>query len=723
MIAEVLLLLAGHESSLFQDVTVNPSFSPLLHPGEQQTLESIAQIAVRYRRVRSFCISALQFPNRYICALCSTILSILRAEYESLIVETEAKILRRDDTFVGQSSFVPISAVRATFAEWDAPLKALDSFITQIEDKHEWLPGPLIDILLERANSGVHTVASVFSRISIAVQRTWLGDLSALLIHGNVSDYLPLAAEKVSSSKTASSTYELLDGSTPSCVSPSTRESITYIGRAVATVANTRNSKQFPRSMAIEHSHLLDEAFPQDTHHFDHVIDTIRRNVSEWLWLNVLTKEDVQDAVHSLANYFLLRNGEFSLALIREFERLKISRLTLNLASRQSPMIREQDLHLAMLRASLGTSAQTDPTLARLRFVLPGGPLRPLLPSLQPLETAPNSRPSTFSDMLLGTELKLTYNLPWPLDLFLTQGALSSYNLLFAFLSSVRKTHVRVLDTWVSLSNSQRVRRRWTGTGEGGTEDRAARERLLRCGWGCARTMNWFLEILMEYVWNDVVDEEFSKLQKQLGIDYAKASGTEGSQNTEQPRPLDFSTLRLLHNIYLNNLYNNTLLAHSVIASTIRSILETCEQFVAQIERWGGDVLPPLLFEGSLSGTGSRVGDMVRERSKIIRNINEKLSELLETFYEQLSAMISQPFAYAGDNSARSFIMNTSITFQSFTQPKAAKTEISDRAGDTRRHIERLLLRLDFSSNFSKPSIKSDEDEGKGDILRQGGLA
>ena len=85
--------------------------------------------------------------------------------------------------------------------------------------------------------------------------------------------------------------------------------------------------------------------------------------------------------------------------------------------------------------------------------------------------------------------------------------------------------------------------------------------------------------------------------------------------------------------------------------------------------------------------------------------------------------MISQPFGLNGDTSARSFIMNTSITFQSFNHhPKTARTEILDGVGDTRRHIERLLLRLDFSSSFSKPSVKADEDEAKADILKQGGL-
>lgn len=319
----------------------------------------------------------------------------------------------------------------------------------------------------------------------------------------------------------------------------------------------------------------------------------------------------------------------------REFERLKLSRMTLKPSSRQSQMIREQDLHLAMLRASLGTSAQHDPTLARLRFVLPAGPLRPLLPSLQFTGGPQLPQQTAFDDMLLGTQLKLTYTLPWPLDLFLTPAALSSYNSLFAFLSTIRKIHVRVLDSWISLSNAQRARRRWTGTGEGGTEeDRDAREGLLRCGWGCARMMNWFLEAVMEYVWCDVVEEAYRNLKIQLkGVE-----ATDSHLVTTMPEPsvsrdigitpgtnhLDFNTLRVLHNVYLNHLLNNTLISHPLLSSTLRSIFETCEQFVAQTERWGGDVLPPLLFEGSLTaGDGARVGKMVRERWTTVKGIDE----------------------------------------------------------------------------------------------------
>ncbi len=65
---------------------------------------------------------------------------------------------------------------------------------------------------------------------------------------------------------------------------------------------------------------------------------------------------------------------------------MKVSRLTMHSGS---AMIREQDLNLALLRASLGTTAQHDPSLSHLRFSMPAGPLRPLLPSLAAAATLP----------------------------------------------------------------------------------------------------------------------------------------------------------------------------------------------------------------------------------------------------------------------------------------------------------------------------------------------
>ncbi|KAI9068692.1 gamma-tubulin ring complex protein [Trametes sanguinea] len=761
MIAELLLVLAGHSSSLFPtDHKVHPAFAPLLHPGEEQCLESLGQIALRYRKVKHACTVLARPSSRYVSALCATLNQVLKEGYEVLVVDTEAKVLQRDSSLVGSGSFVPLSSLRAIFAEWDAPLASLETLVDELQAQEHWPPGPLIDLLLTRSQTGIHRVSAIYFRLSESVQRVWIAQLQALLIHGTLSPNDPLADKN----------YALLDGAVPSCVSSQSRDSITYVGRAIGTVKAAKWEKQFPQDLAREHTKLLNSVLPQDQYAFDRIIADVRTAVSEWLWLNVLTHRDVEDAVESLANYFLLRNGEFALSLIREIERLKLSRLTARTVP--STMIREQDLHLALLRASLGTTAQQDPSLAHLHFKMPAGPIRPLLPSLAtgPAKDLSSSlsqppEPTTFDDLLLGTPLVLTYSVTWPLDLFLHASDLQVYAVLFSYLSALRKTHTRVHICWTALSNAQRARRRWTGLGEGGTaEDLEARKELLRCGWGVVREMNWFLDTLLGYVMTDVIDVEFRRMKALLlgrpaaplgrqmtgsgsgamheslsaaSLGTKSTSAVHPTQSTtsnlasQAAPPLDFTTLRNIHTTYLERLLTGSLLSNPALTHIIRMILEVCERFAAQVERWGGDVLPALLFEGSLAADrAQKVGDMVAERYAIVGEIDEALQTLLEAFYEQLSLSTTlQPFsATAAADATKSMLHNTSMAnttgFHTFVRGKRGKRLEGDE--EVRRHVERLLLRLDFNGEFSNPrkrrraAQRTTESE---DILKQGGLA
>lgn len=72
------------------------------------------------------------------------------------------------------------------------------------------------------------------------------------------------------------------------------------MGRAIATVKAAKWQKQLPRDLASEHTGLLEGVLPQEEHAFDRVVAHIRTGVSEWLWENVLTQKDVEDAVDSL---------------------------------------------------------------------------------------------------------------------------------------------------------------------------------------------------------------------------------------------------------------------------------------------------------------------------------------------------------------------------------------------------------------------------------------
>ena len=292
MIAEILLVLAGHSSSLFpSDHSIDPALVPLLHPGERDCLESLCRIAHRYRVIKSIASSLPKSSSQYISALCAALNKILKEEYEALVVDTEAQILKREAEFVASGSFVPLSAIRATFSEWDAPLVALESLMRELEKGPEkWNAGPLIDLLISRSRTGVHRIASILQRLSRSVQRVWRSQLATFMIHGTISPTEPVA----------SADYALIETATPSCISEQTRASISYVGRAIGTIRAAKWHIQLPRELASEHSKFLDGVFPEDRHRFDRAIFAIRTNLSEWMWLNVLTQKDAEDAVDSL---------------------------------------------------------------------------------------------------------------------------------------------------------------------------------------------------------------------------------------------------------------------------------------------------------------------------------------------------------------------------------------------------------------------------------------
>lgn len=128
------------------------------------------------------------------------------------------------------------------------------------------------------------------SRLAEAVQNIWRAQLQAFIIHGHLSSSEPLAKES----------YILNDDAIPSCVSSTARDSIVYVGRAIGTVKALKWHRQIPSFISLGHARLIDTVLPQDQHAFEDLISQIRADISEWLWANVLTMPDVEDAVDSL---------------------------------------------------------------------------------------------------------------------------------------------------------------------------------------------------------------------------------------------------------------------------------------------------------------------------------------------------------------------------------------------------------------------------------------
>ncbi|EJU02340.1 hypothetical protein DACRYDRAFT_94683 [Dacryopinax primogenitus] len=676
MLAETFAVLAGHESSLF---TVSPnglqlseSFAPLLHPGERSALISLASIAFLYRNVRSFARSPSHRPNEYICALASAVGAELK-EYEALVVKTEESVLRKDDALVGSGSFVPMSALLAIFSGWEPPLAALSSLIAEIKagpsegNEPNWPAGKLIDLVHRRARTGYSQVADIFNRLLASLQRILLHHLNAYLLHG-----IPLPADSI-----------------PSCISPETKEAIVYVGDAIAITQKEGWTQSLPRELLSEWTSMINNASIFETQTFDTLVASIRTGVSEWLWAHVLTRDDIVNAVESLADYFLLRNGEFSVAVIREVERLKADRLR----SRNS-IIRAQDLNHALLRASVGTSAETDPSLSKLSFTIPSGTMRPFLPHLTKSNTSMSrfSALPDFSSFLLGTPIQLTYPLEFPLSLFLSPSALQTYSRMHAYLTSVRRAHILLLDLWSSLSLAQRKRRKWLRIGEGGeNEEITMRTILLRRSWGCVREMIWFLEVLWSYIGGDVVDTCYRTFREKMGLPTSRTRTVSRPQQETLPGTeiLDFTTLRQLHTTYLTSLTSASLMASGPLSTIIHEILQTCERLVGQVERWGGDVLPDLLG-AQMEGGGGMI-----ERQQVVEEIYEIFTENLRDFFSLLATSPLLPTR----NADMSTFVNASCVLNATMH--GANGAASMQA---RRQVEHLMLKLDFNMQLSDPS-------------------
>lgn len=92
------------------------------------------------------------------------------------------------------------------------------------------------------------------------------------------------------------------------------------------------------------------------------------------------------------------------------------------------------------------------------------------------------------------------------------------------------------------------------------------------------------------------------------------------------------------------------------------------------------------------------------------------------SFYEQLSLSTS-PQPIGNSDGSKSVLMNASIANYTTMNMSRVSKGIDGGMGDVRRHIERLLLRLDFNGRFSKPQRKREDAEGEANILAQGGLA
>ena len=763
-----------------------------------------------------------------------------------------------------------------------------------------WTGGLLIDLLSLKASTGVERVASHMARLRSAVEDSWMQHLTAWVCRGEIHrpggiadphaskrnlisrdqlvhwidatdadahyDHLVAAAASGDGladwAVSSGNTWAFRPDALPTSISDSTADSILYVGRALYTIRYASASSahlQHPSSRHTRPSGPPDTVIelhesalaqpgvrPSRPSNLDRAIQSLRNDVSEWIFRNILTTSVVHSSLQCLGDYFLHRNGPYMLSLLGEVETMRKNKLY-RARSAAASVIRSSDLELSLRRATVGTWAEDDPSLQRLRFVLPKGGYRPSLVGARTAKlrgaaaantdtattTATNFQTTRFDDFLIGVPAQLHYTAVFPLDLFLSASDLAAYSRIFSYLIAIKKVHARVLDCWIALSKNQRSRRKFTGSGEGGVDatEEKQRARLLRCSWGLVRSMKWFLDTLLGHFQTDIIDAQFSSLTERLGasaganeparagarvrtrkesehhhqqhgssspigsvVAHSEAYGDEGrprvisgslsraptvvgggsgranrrlafpvsgpASSTYAPPPasaagragrrfvststrpesildgadtirhdgtealgaeeeddvrdvvLDFASLRAAHTAFLAFVQDGLLLSSPVASSMVRSVLDICDRFAGTVERWGGDVLPPLL---TTSTNTTDYSSAIEDRQTLVDQTTAEIDRELSSFFKLLSSSTSSTGSYhgganitgAGASSTtvadESGLGSLSISVAQLNMSEGkAKGDLLTGANSARKHLEQLLLRLDYSGYFAE---------------------
>jgi gamma-tubulin complex component 4 len=202
----------------------------------------------------------------------------------------------------------------------------------------------------------------------------------------------------------------------------------------------------------------------------------------------------------------LTRRADYAVSLIQELTKLHSTKIILSDPSSSSSVIRDTDLHLAWLRSSLGTSAEHDRSLDTLHLRLDHGPLRAIPSTTSRPTTVGQADPeSLFSSFLLGTPMTLHSNVTWPLDLFITPQARSTYSEIQAYLLALRTTQQRVLGVWLAITSSRRPGRLETPWAD-----------LQRDVWALTKLILFFFEELLGHFMTDIIDVQHKTLLAEL---------------------------------------------------------------------------------------------------------------------------------------------------------------------------------------------------------------
>ncbi|KAF9585843.1 Gamma-tubulin complex component 4 [Lunasporangiospora selenospora] len=236
MLHELLVALSGYPGDIFRPFPPEPAIAttfaiqdfPLLHPAEKATLDRLAQLGFYFREFGDFILSCralnlshssiapsssrysgrsqerrsatqrdkaqngqAKIPGQslYLMALANALERKLQS-YRQVIIKTETAILSGEDNHGGM---VPLSMIAARFAPYELVFPAISSLLCEIqktpaEGEAPYKGGQLIDLLRDRASSGVPLQREWMSELLKGCCAVMMRQIVAWVLYGQIQD-------------------------------------------------------------------------------------------------------------------------------------------------------------------------------------------------------------------------------------------------------------------------------------------------------------------------------------------------------------------------------------------------------------------------------------------------------------------------------------------------------------------------------------------------------
>lgn len=640
MLHEVLLALSGHPSPLFNQNTTAGDLSydgvPLLTPSERALLESIGRLSELHRQLRSQLDAIAASHHSTICrAVANSIRQTHLSRFQQKILDVESRILTKDTSIVGAYDIVPLASVVGEFDEWHRRMGwywELSRFMRLDGSSHrdqECHGASLIDKLRAEAQTGFPDIEADATELSCVAETAWLRQVSSWIMHGKLPVH---GAEDFFIQHEASviggdiGHFRKDNTLLPRFVGLSTAASILFIGKSIHQVRHYDQQSQIHARMqhlnvnygqlANAHlKHLSSLSLPILPAQLARAVSAIRMSLSQNILQHLLPLEDIMTLLSCLRRYFLLEDGEFTLALVHEAEaRVHARQQSMGKLLQQDPVKALQGLSVkeAELNQTLSqtwkTLAMRDDTeenhafdFARKNVTLSAPKKTSSRPTTSDSATAVGAQITSiaFNDTLFPSACNLTLEITPPLDLFIGTREVETYAAINAYLISVRRSHLRLADLWrrtpARREHPAPPGPRSNATDTGRAAQAPARRRAAKRAvatrkiWATCSAAMCLLSETAAYLEGEIIRCSWECFEAWLKMPAESNERTEsevlGLDATSKPTHRDPETLAAGHRAFLAALTYALFLTDVHYTKELRSLLGNVDQLIALFGR------------------------------------------------------------------------------------------------------------------------------------------